>query len=273
MFVSVIVTLYKDLEAIKIVLKALERQTYKNFEVVIAEDAEDEESAKYFRNYSSFFELQHISHPDVGRTKTLIQNKAVKAARGEYLIFIDGDVIPYTTFIESQVKIAKPKQILAGRRVNLNEYVSHLIRKERLDPVWIERFYPLFALFFLFDKETRVEQGFFFSVDSFFYRKILAKRERNVSILGCNWSCFKEDFVAINGFDLEYENSSIGEDTDLDWRFRLAGYKIVSSKNIANVLHLYHPKSDTLGGESGRELMLEKQKKREYICKKGLDVA
>lgn len=272
MLISIIITVYKDLEALKIVLKALQRQTYRKFEVIIAEDAEDNEIVEFIKNYNSFFEIQHISHEDVGRTKTLIQNKAIKIARGEYLIFIDGDVIPYTTFIEAQVKMAKPKQILAGRRVNLNAFVSNLLRKNKLDPLWIEKLYFIFAFYFMFDKESRYEQGFYISTNSFFYKKFLMKRKRNVSILGCNWSCFKMDFMNINGFDLDYNDSSIGEDTDLDWRFEMAGYSIVSSKNIANVLHLYHPKSDFLGGDQGRKCMLKRKENGEYICKRGLNV-
>ncbi len=270
MFVSVIVTVYKDIRGMEIVLEALKRQTYKHFEVIIAEDAQEKEVVDFLYTHKYPFSLRHISHKDCGRRKTVIQNKAIKAAKGEYLIFVDGDVIPYTTFIESQVKIAKPKQILSGRRVNLNPFISDLIRKNRLDPIWIERLYPLFALYFLFDKETRFEQGFYISPDSFFYKKFLAKRKRNVSILGCNWSCFKEDFVALNGFDMGYKNSSIGEDTDLDWRFEAAGYRVFSSKNVANVLHLYHPKSDPLGGQSGKEQMRQKQKNKEYVCKIGI---
>ena len=38
MKVSIIITVYKDTQALELILKALENQTYQNFEVIISED-------------------------------------------------------------------------------------------------------------------------------------------------------------------------------------------------------------------------------------------
>jgi len=268
--VSVIVTTYKDLVALGLTLDGLSRQDYDNFEVVVAEDDDSSETVEFLKQYKNL-EIVHVSHPDIGRTKTVIQNKAVVASHGEYLIFLDGDVIPYSKFISSQVKISKKGQILAGRRVNLNEKISQNLRDNKVKASNIEKYYWFYALGFMFDKETRFEQGFYISPSSFIYKIILDKRKRNISILGCNWSCFKNDFIAINGFDEGYNNTSIAEDTDLDWRFKMAGYTVKSSKNIANMFHLYHLQSDFLGGFKGKEQMNQKINEKLYICKNGIE--
>ncbi len=270
MKVSVIVTTYKDNATLSLVLQALMLQDYDDFEVVVAEDDDAQETAKLLQTYINKLTIKHIFHPDTGRTKTTIQNKAIVASSGEYLLFIDGDVLPHSRFISSQVTIAKRGQILAGRRVNLDQKTSQAIRDGKLGVRTLEKFYFLFALKFMFNKNIRWEQGLYMSPGSFIYKLFLSKRKRAVAILGCNWSCFKEDFVAINGFDEGYENSSIADDTDLDWRFKMAGYSVKSSKNIAIVYHLYHEKSDTLGGENGREQMKERQMKNVYICENGI---
>jgi hypothetical protein len=44
----------------------------------------------------------------------------------------------------------------------------------------------------------------------------------------------------INGFDERYEAPSIGEDSDVEFRLRLNGIKIVSLNHIAVQYHLYH---------------------------------
>ena len=269
MRVSVIVTTYKDLTSLEATLESLLRQDYDNFEVVIAEDDDSSDTILFLKKYERL-EIVHVSHPDSGRKKTAIQNRAISKSSGEYLIFLDGDVIVYKSFISAQVKIAKKGQILAGRRVNLNESISAKIKSKQLNPQKIEQYYLLYALLFMFDRESRFEQGIYLSPDSFIYKYFLSKRERAVSILGCNWSCFKEDFVKINGFDAGYTNSSIGEDTDLDWRFKMAGYSVKSSKNIANLFHLYHKKSDILSGGDGREQMKVKRENRLFICKEGI---
>ena len=47
--------------------------------------------------------------------------------------------------------------------------------------------------------------------------------------------------IDINGFDEELGNSAYASDTDLEWRFRGVGYKIISAKYIANQFHLLLP--------------------------------
>jgi len=59
-------------------------------------------------------------------------------------------------------------------------------------------------------------------------------------LLGCNFSLYKKDIIAINGFDERYEAPSIGEDTDVQFRLELNGVKVKSLNHIAVQYHLYH---------------------------------
>jgi len=268
--VSVVITTYKDLVALGLALDALKLQDYDDFEVVIAEDSEERSTVEFLKNYSEL-NIKHVSHKDIGRTKTVIQNKAVVASSGEYLIFLDGDVIPYSKFVSSQVKIAKRGQVLAGRRVNLDEKISQIIRDKRITAIDIEKNYWLYALKFMLDKNSRFEQGFFVSPNSFIYKNFLSKRERSSSILGCNFSCFKDDLLAINGFDISYEPFTFGDDMDLSWRLKASGCKLISSKNIANVLHLYHPVSRGKVLENVRERYNRNKENNIYITTNGIN--
>jgi cellulose synthase/poly-beta-1,6-N-acetylglucosamine synthase-like glycosyltransferase len=249
-------------------------QSYENFEVIIAEDDNKTETKSLLQKYTSL-DIIHLFHEDLGNRKTVIQNRAILKSTGEYLIFIDGDVIPYRDFVKNQVLIAKKRVVLSGRRVNLNEQISLMLRKEKLKASTIETFYLFFALFFMFDRSVRYEQGFALSPAGFIYKRFLKKRVRNTEIIGCNFSCFKDDFVAINGFDESYIKSRIGDDIDLSWRFKEAGYQLISSKNIANVFHLYHQKisfeKTTLDDDSQEWDIFNKRKvSKIYICKDGI---
>jgi glycosyltransferase involved in cell wall biosynthesis len=272
--VSVIIPLYKDLQALKIVLQALQRQTYKNFEVIIAEDDDSLETPLFLKNYSDL-EIVHISQPDTGRNKVIIQNKAICKARGEYLIFIDGDIVPFEHFIEYSLKLAKPKHILSGRRVNLNESLTQKIKNSELDIQDIEKNYLSFLLQNRNDRHARVEQGIQLSPEGFLYKYFLSKRKRNTEILGCNFSCFKEDMLSINGFDEEYHPlATLADDTDLSWRFKGMGYTLVSSKNIANCFHLWHKTgTSNIAFDVDRDIALfqKNQESKQYVCKNGLD--
>jgi len=270
--VSVIVTLYKDLKALEVVLDALARQTHKEFEIVIAEDDNAVETVEFLQAYKHL-NIVHIFQPDTGRNKLIIQNKAIRAASGEYLFFLDGDIVPFKHFIEYSLAIAQRGQVLAGRRVNLPKELTELIKNGENSSKEIEDNYLSFLLKYRKNREIRADQGIELNPNGFLF-KLLSKRKRNAEILGCNFSCFKEDIVAINGFDEGYGNSVIGqEDTDLTWRFLGLGIQMKSAKNIANCFHLWHKENsnrDAVQDKIDLALMKKKQGNKLYFCEEGL---
>ena len=50
MKVSVIIAVYKDVEALELIIESLKNQTYKNFEVIIAEDGQDEKMQAFIKS-------------------------------------------------------------------------------------------------------------------------------------------------------------------------------------------------------------------------------
>ncbi|WP_294923770.1 hypothetical protein [Sulfuricurvum sp.] len=75
--------------------------------------------------------------------------------------------------------------------------------------------------------------------------------------------------VAINGFDEGYGETSLSDDTDLDWRFRAAGLKIKSCKNVANQFHLWHTYNERDIGPFYCEKMVKNRKSNRMICEVG----
>ena len=146
MKVSIVIAFYKDLEALELILEALTRQTYSNFEVVIAEDNNDTETIILVNRFRMQLEIIHSGHEDVGRTKAAAQNKAICKATGEYLVFIDGDCVPYSTFIEGHVVLSEKKKVLSGRRVNVDASLSSAMRKKQLKTSSFEKYYLFYVL-------------------------------------------------------------------------------------------------------------------------------
>ena len=132
--VSLIAAVYKDIEALDLIIKALLKQTYKNFEFIVAEDGQSTEVRDYLSTVENvFFDIVHTTQEDVGLRKSKSQNNAIRASSGEYLIFIDGDCIPYSTFIEYHVALAEEGYFLGGKRVNLGPQYSKKLRAGELD--------------------------------------------------------------------------------------------------------------------------------------------
>ena len=270
--VSLIIAFYKDLEALELIFDALRRQTYKNFEVVVAED-NNSPTTQAFLAKQKGLEIVHIYQPDIGRTKAAAQNKAVCASTGDYLIFIDGDCIPYSTFIDGHVFFSAPKRVMSGRRVNLPEDLSRQLRRGLLSSNTLENKFWWYSISNLMrSKGTHYEQGFYVKPGGLLYNTILNVKSRNLQILGCNFSCYKKDFIAINGFDESYGLSMLGDDTDLNWRFIDYGAKLRSCKNIANMFHLHHdrPKYD-YDYEADVRRFNERKANHQYFCDQGIN--
>lgn len=269
MKVSIIIAVYKDIESLNLIIEALKTQTYKNFEVIVAEDNDSQEMKEYIASIEGL-EVKHTFQEDDGVRKSRSQNNGILASSGEYLIFLDGDIIPYSTFVAGHVTLAKEGVVLAGRRINLNDKLSKKFRDGTLKPYTLEKYYFLLGFKLMFDRNARFEQGIYVNPDSFIYKKFMSNRKRNTSLIGCNFSCFKKDMVAINGFDESYGASSLPDDMDLDWRFRAYGLELKSCKNVANTFHLYHKKQNNPTSKEQWVKFNKNKEEKKYICDQGL---
>ncbi|WP_373036173.1 glycosyltransferase [Sulfurimonas sp.] len=273
MKVSLIVAVYKDIEALDLIVQALKTQTYKNFEFIIAEDNNSQEMKDYVSSIEGI-EVKHTFQEDSGIRKMRSLNNAIIASEGDYLVFIDGDCIPYSTFIESHIKLAEDGYIVSGRRCNLGPRYAQKLRSKEMTPFELEKSFVWRFPFIAKDAiERHSEAGFYFSPDGFIYNNFLKNSNRSTNMLGCNYSCFKKDMLAINGYDEGYGQSAVGDDTDLQWRFKGLGLKVKSAKNVANIFHLYHERG--FRKDIPWEIELEKMKKNRldnvFVCKQGLD--
>jgi glycosyltransferase involved in cell wall biosynthesis len=268
MKVSIIVAVYKDVEALRLIVKALQTQTYKNFELIVAEDGASKEMKEFIASVKGL-DIKHTTQEDKGVRKARSQNNAILASTGEYLIFIDGDCLPYSSFIAGHVALCEPCTLLSGRRVNIPAELSASLRSERISSLEIEKNYFSY-ISLLFDKNVRYKQGVYFNPEGVLF-KLLSKRDISTSILGCNFSCFKKDMIAINGFDESYGETAIPDDVDLEWRFSALGLRFKSCKNIANMLHLDHRAHDRGDASSLLALMHKRKEANEFVCQLGLN--
>ena len=267
--ISLIIAVYKNTAALKILLDAIRVQTILPDEIIIAEDGEFDQMAALIQS-ESMPGLIHITQEDTGWRKARSLNNAIKKASGDYLILIDGDCIPHPRFIEGHIACSEPKKVCCGKRSELGEKNTKEIYDRTLSIQNLTKNY-LFNLFAHKRAGTRhYEEGIYLPYNGWTYR--LLKNRHVRYIIGCNYSCYKQDMLAINGLDEDYTKPSVGEDIDLGWRFRGLGISLKSCRNAANVYHLYHTKnfnSETLR-ENDAILKLNFDAHR-YVCRNGLE--
>jgi glycosyltransferase involved in cell wall biosynthesis len=249
---------YKDIVALRLILNALENQTYKNFEVIVAEDNISKEIKLFLGELDTKLKIKHYQQEDLGNRKALILNKALQNIDSDYIIFIDGDVIPFTTFIESHVKLSSKKTVLCGRRVNLGDKVSKDLRSNKISSLKLEKNYLKNYQYITDDNSRHFEQGIRLSPSSLLL-KLINYFDNNIHILGSNFSCFKDDLFYINGFDCDIDGVS-KDDVDMEWRFVMSGCRLKSCKFCANLFHLNHKRSSRIESEKIAKVQMEKNK-------------
>lgn len=265
--VSLIISVYKDVESLSVILEALKFQTYKGFEIVISEDGEYEGMKNYLQNSLHQNDILHLTQPDIGWRKNKALNNAIRKSKGDYLIFIDGDCVPNHKFIENHLCFSSRKAIVAGRRVKLGPGYTAIFKNNIQDLLRLEK--KVVSDYFGMKKDGAkfYEEGVYVNPNSWL-GKVLSRRKFR-TLKGCNMSFHKQDIELINGFDEDYKSPAVGEDIDLIWRFEAAGFTFRSAKNFAIQYHLQH-KENWMDSSINEKIMREKMKKHDYVCKNGI---
>lgn len=245
---TLIIAFYNNTDCLNLVFKALSIQSEKNFEVVIADDGSTQEAIDFINQSKNQFNfpIKHVWHEDKGFRKTRILNHAVLAASSDYLIFIDGDCIPQKYFIEDHLAYAAKGQSLSGRRASLPErYTQRIYQSDSPGTFFTDHKVEIVSRYLLStgdeqQKGRHIENAI--RIGSRWLRALLLLNLKKAkSILGCNFSLYKEDLLKVNGFDMRYEAPCVGEDTDVGYRLKLIGIKNRHLKLAATQLHMYHP--------------------------------
>jgi len=231
--ISIVISYYKALRDLKLILKALNQQSKSDFEVIISEDYNSENTKKFLNNNQlkyNFPILHNYQSEDLGFRKNMMLNRAILSANAEMLVFIDGDCIPHKHFVKEYIKEKESDSILVGRRVMLGPKISANIQAT-------ESLKTLNIFSILTSDSTKIKDAI--------YSPYLPLTTKIRGLVGCNWGINKNHLLAINGYDEDYITAGVGEDNDVEWRLELNGVTKKSMKNKAIVYHLHHERSYT----------------------------
>lgn len=235
---TLIISIYNQAPQLRRVLETVARQSNRDFDIVIADDGSAdavEPIINAFREQHPGFGLSHLWHEDRGFHKTIILNKAYRAARGEYLIVIDGDMLLHDRFIENHLRHARPDRVLCGYRgVKLGEQITaELLSGER------HFSQNMFTLSWqaLRGQLEEVSRGLVINNPTL--RRLVARRSKRLS--GCNFSTYRDNLFRVNGMDETIRVYGF-EDFELGHRLGLAGIRLVDVSRSCNTYHLDHGK-------------------------------
>lgn len=233
--ISIIVSTYNRPDALRLVLLALAEQDAKDFEVIVADDGSTDETKQITESVAAkvAYNVRHVWHQHNDFRAAMIRNKSVAASKGDYLIFLDGDSIPRTSFIRRHQDLAESNYFVVGNRVLLSAALTNDVLQKQLPlqrwSAWywfknfccgnINRFFPVLSL------------------GNFYLRHLHRAKWQGAKT--CNLGVWKKDFFAVNGFDESYSGWGY-EDSDLV--IRLIRNKVLrkDGRFAVPIFHLWH---------------------------------
>ena len=230
---TLVIATYNWAEALELQLLSLTRQSSVPDEIRIADDGSDERTKEVIDRLKKQIScpVVHHWHPNKGYHKTIAVNKAVNAAKGDYIIQIDHDVILHRHFIKDHLNWARPDCFVCGRRVKLSEKVTNkLLNSKKVN----------FTPFYIFHGAKGAHNMFRFLPLRNYFDKIDGNPW---NILGCNMAYWKKDFMEVNGYDNDISGWG-HDDTEFISRIVNTGVKKRALKFAAIQYHLHHKESD-----------------------------
>ena len=96
------------------------------FELLVADDGSGPETAEVVRRFAARapFPVQHVWHPRDGHRRTAILNLAVARARGEQVLYTDGDCVPAADLIAVHRRELEPSKLLIGGYVRVRPEIG-----------------------------------------------------------------------------------------------------------------------------------------------------
>ena len=224
---ALLISTYNWPEALDLILKSVLNQTRLPDEILIADDGSDEktyELIKSFKNENNIV-VHHIWQEDIGYRKSKILNKAIAKSTADYIIQIDGDCIIHKNFVYDHIASVQKGFYLYGSRVNiLPEKVSEVFEKKIIE-------------FNFFSKEIKNRtRNLRIPFLSSLYKTHF---EISNKFRGCNVSFWKNDLLAINGYNEDFEGWG-REDSDLVIRLGNNGIGAKRLRYAGIVYHIFH---------------------------------
>jgi len=263
--ISVVITTYNRPDALAAVVRACFMQDDKHFEIIIADDGSTANTRACVEALAaqSPVPLSHVWQPDQGFRAAMARNRGILAAKGEYIVFLDGDCIPQRDFIARHRALARPGWLVSGSRILLSEALTRRVLMESIDVTATS--FPERLRWRLRGDMNKLLQLLVRWPD-------LGRTSKKFSwrrIKSCNLGVWRSDLERVNGFDESFTGWG-HEDSDLVVRLFHAGVLRKYGAFATEVFHLWHREAVRDQESSNRRVVLERAARKVTQAVRGL---
>lgn len=260
MKVSAIVTTYNWPGALRLVLKALAGQSRLPDEVIVADDGSAAPTRELLEAIAEDFPvpLRHHWQEDRGFRAARSRNRAIAAAGGDYVLLLDGDMVPHREFVADHIRYARPGTFSQGSRVLLGSALSSRLLAG--DDAQVGFFHRDIAR-----RRNALRSPALASLNL-----LRAGRKPPRAIKTCNQGWFRSDLLRVNGFDERMEGWG-REDSELAWRAWHAGIAPRHLRFAGLAWHLHHPERHQDGASANDRYLRETVASKARRAERGID--
>ena len=251
---SLVISTSGNSDALNVVLASIERQWCRPGEVFVADESTDEQCADVIQSWLPRLRcpLSRIAPESPGTARASLFNQAVRAASGQYLIFIEGDCLLHRRFIGDHLLHANPGLFVQGRRAGVR---ARYVRK-----ISTGRFFPLVWL--LRRRAYGLKHGL--------RRPWPSARLNDLrTVHASNFAAWREDLVRVNGFNENFDETG-DELLELALRLRNAGLTLRTVTGQAIVYHLDHRQVARYRSVHSAKVVDETRRENIVRCQHGL---
>ena len=258
--VSVIVSTYNWPRALELCLAALARQSRLPDEVIVADDGSGQDTQELLHRVAANYPVRLVrvwqEHRGfrVGRAR----NRAIAAARGDYVLLLDGDMLAQRDFVADHLYAARRGCFTQGARALAKPALTSMMLQDGGIDVG-----PLTPGLARRKNALRLPPAI----------AALLRRPRSrgrKAVMSCNQGYWRRDLLATNGFD-ERMTGWGREDTELALRCYHSGVHRLQLHHAALAVHLHHaPRGQGDGPNPNDGFLGETAQLRSTRCEVGI---
>ncbi len=234
MRLSLCITTHARADALAAVLACVAAQIRPPEEVLVVEDGEDPATATVAADAAAGLgaPLRHLRQPHTGFRVARLRNLALASASGDYLVFVDGDMLLHAGFIDDHRRLARRGAYTQGVRVNLDPRMTQALLAA---PLSAPRHLPRPG------STGRLGLRRLALLHSTTLQPLLRQVATAwTAVKSCNQGFWRSDLLAANGWDERFEGWG-PEDKELCARLEHAGVRRQTLAAGGIACHLYHP--------------------------------
>ncbi len=254
--VSVLLSIYDQPNAFTFALLGYQRQTFRDFELVICDDGSDAETKAIVERFrkESDFAVKHVWQENKGYRRSKIVNTGFKESEGKIVVLSDGDCIPHRDFVKMHAANGGAGRFCVGGYVRLSaDYCKTMTESNVRAGEYEGQF-------------TKGDRWRFFMTHIKGRVGVVFGNIKKPKVYGCNISAGRDVYLGVNGYDENFDGFG-KEDSDLRNRFRRFHAKPVSLWGKAWVYHV-----DDIIDPKIRQRRIPRRKNPDYYHRKDVPI-